>query len=187
MLTKGNRVLIREDGTRKPIEELLISDLVFDPWGDKYIEIVDILSRTIDLNGAGEGGTHPLHPVMIKAGAMVGSRPREDLMVSPSQGIYYMVRSSDWRAPLVLRKGPASSIGVPFENKKVSLNTITYFAIFTEREQILDVSGVLLTTLSHSVYDDISTSSGDSSPKRGITSREPILPQDANLDFWYSL
>ena len=31
MLTKGSMVLIREDGSRKPVEELIISDLVFDP------------------------------------------------------------------------------------------------------------------------------------------------------------
>lgn len=154
MLISGNKVLIRENGTQKLVDDLMISDLVYDPWAQKYIEIVDILSRTVDLYSIEEAGMHPLHPIVLEAGSIAKSRPREDLLLSPSQVIYHVVRSPNLNETPLLRKSKASLIGSPLEKKGKALKAATYFAIFTEVEQTMEVSGVLLKTYSSNIYED---------------------------------
>lgn len=82
MLASGSKVLIRESGAKKPVDELMISDLVFNPWSRKYVEIVDILSRTVDLANMGTGDPHPLYPVQLKADSIAKGRPDRPLLMS---------------------------------------------------------------------------------------------------------
>lgn len=147
-------VLVRESGVRKPVESLIISDLVYDSWAGKYVEIVDILSRTIELDSA---KNEPLFPVCIKQGSIATDRPSRDLLVSPSQVIFYVRCSEKGRStsPL-LEKGVARAIADRQKAtvRKGLLKEITYFALFTEEKQSLDVSGVLLSTYNSNIYEN---------------------------------
>lgn len=88
MLVKGTKIPVREEGQRLAVENLQISDLVFDPFADKSCEIVDILARSVALDPSPRGVTkHPLQPVLLRRDALGQDRPSEGVLVSPSQGI----------------------------------------------------------------------------------------------------
>lgn len=159
MLTSGSMVLIREGGARKPVDELVISDLVFDPWAQKYVEIVDILSRKVELEG--DPDKHPLYPIQLRVGSVATGRPHENLLVSPSQVICCIECSSKASEMPVFQKYMASSLLNISEVKyNLHLKEVTYFAIFTEKKQIIDVSGIMLSTFCQDVFKAEFISSG---------------------------
>lgn len=155
MLTSGTMVLVRENGSRKAVQDLMISDLVYDPWAGQYVEIVDILSRELDLAAHAFAGGHPLAPVKIAKGTVTSTRPTEDVYVSPAQPILRIDRS-DSSHPPALRKVCSRNLAPALDTTSCAPcpPRITYHALFTEREQTIDVSGVLMSTYSASVFPD---------------------------------
>lgn len=85
MFTTGTRIQIREDGSTRAVEDLMISDLVFCPFSDKLIEIIDILCRTVDLTPSFVPDAANLTPIEIPVGAIAPNRPNKPLVVSPKQ------------------------------------------------------------------------------------------------------
>ena len=156
MLTEGSMVLIREDGTRKPVEQLQISDLVFDPWADEYVEIVDILSRKVEFDGQAQPWRNPLYPVTLKSGCVAKSRPSTDLLVSPSQPVRHVERLAQPGSLPILKKSQAKVLALnPLSDAHPSkIRDVTYYALFTQQARTLDVSGILLSTFCVDVYGD---------------------------------
>lgn len=156
MLTQGSMVLIREDGTRKPVEQLQISDLVFDPWADEYVEIVDILSRKVEFDGEMQPWSNPLYPVTLKSGCIAKSRPTTDLLVSPSQPVRHVEKLAQPGSLPILKKSRAQVLACDPQrqaNPRI-VQDVTYYAVFTQQQRTLDVSGVLLSTFSADVYGE---------------------------------
>lgn len=152
-------MFIRENGAQKSVDELMISDLVFDPLAGKYVEIVDILSRTIMLERGNE--KHPLHPVQLRAGCISKGRPTRDLLVSPSQVICHVVHSSNGALPFVQKSMASSIAGGILEGGEAScIREITYFAIFTDQSHTLGVSGILASSYEQNIFEADPTASG---------------------------
>lgn len=153
MLVKGTRVLVREEGQRLAVENLMISDLVFDPFADNYFEIVDILARSVILDPPPHGQTkHKLQPVRLRRDALGQGRPSNTILVSPSQGILTVSKDDKGDIPSTQLVTASSISDSATSSGRSSVTKCKYFALFTEKPQYLDVSGLLLTTYSNDVY-----------------------------------
>lgn len=153
MLTAGTYIQIRADGATKPIEQLQIADLIFDPFRGEYCEIVDILSRTTELFPApAQCQVSPLHPVRMKVGSVGDGLPRRDLVTSPSQPV--MVRANQRSAKTAFDFSMASTLVENGDAEAVRDAThVTYFAVFTSEEAILVAEGLPTLTYVPSILE----------------------------------
>ena len=153
MLTKGSKILIREDGQRANVEALQISDLVFDPLKDQYVEIVDILRRKVLFSKYEKPQDHPLYPSLIRHGSVSTNRPNCDLLTSPNQPILATFKSGESGGYPELTKVRAREFVSRSERRQANVEEIEYFAVFTNNPQTFDVSGVLVSGYSSDVYE----------------------------------
>lgn len=157
MLTNGSMILVREEGDRRPVESLQISDFIFDPIADKYCEIIDILSREIRSEWLGEKYEHPLRPVVLDADLLGPGRPTHQTIVSPSQPILTVQSSNTLTTPMTANVTAAS---LATRSERLPRNflpesaAVTYFALFTTSQQLLDVQGLLMQTYSQDVFQE---------------------------------
>ena len=152
MLTSGSLVQVDKNGARKRVEDLIISDLVFNPWSGRYVEIIDILSRGIELD-ATEISRCPVRPVIVPKGAVSANRPAQDICVSPGQGFFIAVPGMNGKpaklAEVMARDLPGISLA---EVKRNEILSVKYFAIFTGDAEFMDVSGMLVSTFTPEVF-----------------------------------
>jgi hypothetical protein len=150
MLSQGLQVLIRDNGQRESVENLKISDLIFDPVEKQYVEIIDILAREICL----EASSSPLNPVTIKAGSVLPGRPSQDLLVSPAQTIVFPKIYGTAKYPIITRLAASSFAENAKDSQTAEPNRIKYFALFTENSQLMEVSGVFLETYRACIFSE---------------------------------
>lgn len=169
MINKGSLVRVHKDGERRRVEDISISDFVFDPFTDEYCEIVDILSREVTYP---TGRDHPLYPVEVHAGAVGPGRPDRTVWVSPSQPLYYVQKGAGRRQIPELQRNLARAVVPIYQNwaQKNQFTSITYFALFTENRRTLDVSGLWLSSYSSDLYYE---------PRITETCRARFLHQDS--------
>lgn len=154
MLVNGTQILITDTGHRKPVEELQIGDLVFDPFADQYGEVTDILSKELDFGKFRNPQSHHLYPVVLRAGVLGPARPSRDIAVSPGQEIL-SVHEDERRGKIKpLRNVAAKSLVARDACYEPGMfSKIQYFAIFTEFGQYLDAADVLIRTFGPDVFD----------------------------------
>ena len=153
MLSKGSRILLREDGTECLVEQLTIGTTVFNPLSRKYFKVEDILSRQVDYSLC---RSHPLLPIVIEASEIDVGRPRHRVLVSPSQAIFACERQSEESTYAVASVRTASSLFPRAHDNEAAQEFskyITYYAVFSKQRQFLDVSGLLMQTYDFSVYE----------------------------------
>lgn len=149
MFTSGTQIQIRESGTTILVDELEISDLVYDPLKRNYQEIVDILKRTIKI---ATNGYHPLRPIQVRAGSAGAGQPSRDLVISPSQCVLDVFGDQSGHraiefilASSLVQRGQAKTL--------IDLQEVTYFAIFTHNKSIISTEGMLALTYSPAVLE----------------------------------
>ncbi|MBR9841905.1 MAG: hypothetical protein GYB25_02005 [Rhodobacteraceae bacterium] len=154
MLANSTQILINETGHRKPIEELQIGDLVFDPFADQYGEITNILSKELDFAKFRNPRSHHLYPVVLRAGSLGPARPSRNVAVSPGQEILAVQEDGRRGKIKPLRNMAAKSLVArdACYEPEVFLK-VQYFAIFTEFGQYLDASDLLIRTFGPDVFD----------------------------------
>ena len=154
MLVQGAMILMREEGHRLAVEDLKIGGFVFDPFADKYCEIIDILARSVVLEPPPEGqNKHPLCPVQLRPDILGLGRPTEPVWLSPSQGILTASKEKPGRTPVTELVTASRYASGHTSREQCSMAECKYFAIFTEKPQYLDVSGLLITTFTDEVYN----------------------------------
>lgn len=87
MIAQGMQIQIRRCGTTIPVERLVIGDVVYDPFTDNYLEIVDILSRS------SASVSHQL--TRLRKGVLGKDVPAQDLVVSRHQAVAYLQKAHD--------------------------------------------------------------------------------------------
>lgn len=152
MFTSGTMVRVAENGLYKPVEELRVGDLLFDPFADRYGEITDILGRRLDFSKIKKPRSHRLYPVTLRAGGRGPVQPNQDVMVSPSQEIL-SVRSDERRSTIKpLRRVNAKTLVASDPHGEWTVSKVQYFAIFTEFGQYVEVAGLLMRTFGPEVF-----------------------------------
>lgn len=153
MLVQGTSILVREAGQRQAVENLKISDLIFDPFAGKYCEIVDILARSISFGQRdGKPCTHPLQPIAIPRDFFGRGRPFKAVSLSPSQGVFLISKdetSKFYRSQVETVSSFEHSSGA---KERDDVTVCKYFALFTDQPSYLDAEGLILTTYSYDVY-----------------------------------
>jgi hypothetical protein len=153
MLTGQTRVQIRAEGGSIAIEDLKISDLVYNPLTQEYVEIIDILHRRLmTREGGGEHLLHSNGPIEIPEGAISSGRPAAPLVVSSRQMIC-LARKFQERHPPRLECVPAQEVpGAIDRSEAVVCGAVDYYAIFFETPQIIVANKALVQAYDPSVF-----------------------------------
>lgn len=151
MLVKGAPVLCDSEGSRKLVEELQIGEHIYDPLAEKSVEIVDILSRKIDLSKWPRATRAALTPLQIFPASIARNIPYQTVRVSPSQPVFFTDGSGRRK---VLRCDHASALAKAVDGvESCIIRRVEYFAIFTEASQVFNVGGLLVQGFSPEIYD----------------------------------
>ena len=151
MICGGTDIVVREEGESQKIETVSIGEFIYDPFGDKYCEIIDILSREVAFGSCGD--KHPLYPVTLELANANKRCDRRKICVSPSQPIMVSSKGLNNEGYTVVAPRTALSlISTGLAKRPFSLTSVTYFAVFTETYQYFDVGGMLVRTYSNDIY-----------------------------------
>ena len=141
MLLTGTRIQIRRDGSSKEIERLMISDIVYCPLSDKLVEIVDILSRTVEIAESKDDNEENWAPVLVPQHAISRGCPKAPLYVSPRQQIF-VFQQEDACATNVKSVGLVSAID-KFSRNSGNKKFATFHAIFLDHARPIVANGAL--------------------------------------------
>ena len=164
MFAESCFVLVRADDVYRRIEDIGVGDYVFDPLAQTYCRIVDAVSRVVSFGSIDNVSQDPLYPVKLDVNAFGAERIGRSVLVSPSQGV--LLR----REVAFEREQPSLEYVTARELLKTSscatqpkLNSVRYFALFTQHEQTLNISGFLMPTFFVSGYRSDRGREGNSS------------------------
>lgn len=142
MIVEDTLITVTADQAERRVQDLRVSDCIFNPFTGTCDQIVDILTQEIGPDSQQAAG---LWPKVIPAGSLAPGRPRRDLILSPAQVVMTV------RAPASASGATSPSVPVAMEIRVDALTTIAkaadrpirYFAIFFDDPRFLDTSGVL--------------------------------------------
>lgn len=150
MITQESAIQIDEDGTTLPIQELSISNLIYDPKMRQQVEISDLLSREC-IPGI-EGYPTEMAPIYFPKHCFSDKIPTIGTWLSPYQ-------------PVLADPNPRATAGNLTECSALELwkeagaikirdeNALVYYAVFCDRPQWMVVNGLPVKTFDPSVFE----------------------------------
>lgn len=144
MMTNGTLIQLNEGGDLCLIENLHIGQHVLSPFSEATTEIIDILTRTVQVPST----TDAWRPVEIPVGLIEKSRPFAPLVVSPKQLIMKKRQRSGSKIPEIDVVAASKIKGAT----KSHCDEVTYSAIFLEKSIPIVANGVLCMSYSGDVY-----------------------------------
>lgn len=139
MITHDTFVQTSKNGATTRAEKLAIGDVVYDGFTNRYCEISNLLSRTVNVRER-----DCLAPVTIFQGTCGTEIPRANVRVSPQQEVLYVARDMKCGGPARLESSSAAQLGQIPNCIGMNADEITYVALFFEQQCYLVCSGLLL-------------------------------------------
>lgn len=141
MICADTKVRIRRDGSTLSVNRVQISDLIYDPIGDRYDEVVDVLDRKIDIRSAANLN---LTPFIIQSDCDVTMDSASNLIVSPDQKFLSLAENQKSSGLPILNFRSAKHM--PGARMFLGCDVVHYYCIFFERPRTVEVGGLLLRT-----------------------------------------
>lgn len=134
MLVAGTFVQVSSNGNAIPVEDLMIGSRVYEPILRKEVEVIDILARSIFVDGT----VGALNPITIRYETISGRIPLVDTWFSPSQMLLIPKRMNSMpRVSMVECRAKDIS-----NRQETTPRTVNYFALFLAKKGHIVANGI---------------------------------------------
>ncbi len=138
MIAEKTSVCIQRNGGCVEIQNLSVSDLVYDHVSGMSDRIVRILKKTVSLNNR---ELSAYFPIVLSVGQVMDGRPTSTTLVSPRQQILMPDRNQPVDQPRKTSMYLAEDISTDI---LTGVDHIVYYAIFFQRNRFILANGVMM-------------------------------------------